>query len=214
MIKGCIFDLDGTVLDSSDAWDDVGEGSIKALGIEVKENLTETIKTFSLKQAAEYMQEHYLPHLSVDDIIQNAVDYVASKYNELLPLKAGVKEYLKKLYDQGYRLVIFTAGDATLTKNALVRLGVYDLFEEIYSTQTINMNKSDPASYQEVARRMGLNVDECVVYEDAYHGMESAKKAGFKVQVIYDKKNKDEFNQMIEIADGYAYHYDDMKIME
>ena len=43
MIKGAIFDLDGTLLDSMFIWDTIGEDYLRTLGKEPKENLTETL---------------------------------------------------------------------------------------------------------------------------------------------------------------------------
>ena len=54
MIRGAIFDLDGTLLDSMSIWDTIGEDYLRSLGIEPRENLQETFATFTLEQAARY----------------------------------------------------------------------------------------------------------------------------------------------------------------
>ena len=69
MIKGAIFDFDGTLVDSMFIWDTFGEDYLRTLGKEPKENLTETFKTFTLEQAAEYYREHYGVTLSVGEIV-------------------------------------------------------------------------------------------------------------------------------------------------
>ena len=67
MMKGAIFDFDGTLVDSMFIWDTFGEDYLRTLGKEPKENLTETFKTFTLEQAAEYYREHYDVTLSVGE---------------------------------------------------------------------------------------------------------------------------------------------------
>ena len=54
MLKGVIFDLDGTLLDSMFIWNTIGEDYLRSLGKEPKENLKETFESFSLEQAAQY----------------------------------------------------------------------------------------------------------------------------------------------------------------
>ena len=49
MIKGAIFDLEGTILDSMFIWDTLGEDYLKLSGIKPKENLAETFKTFTIR---------------------------------------------------------------------------------------------------------------------------------------------------------------------
>ena len=60
MLKGVIFDLDGTLLDSMFIWDTIGEDYLRSLGNEPQENLKETFESFSLEQAAQYYIDNYL----------------------------------------------------------------------------------------------------------------------------------------------------------
>ena len=59
MLRGAIWDLDGTILDSMSAWDHVGENYLRSQGIEPEPDLDEAIATMSLHQAADYFIEHY-----------------------------------------------------------------------------------------------------------------------------------------------------------
>ena len=95
MVKGAIFDLDGTMLDSMFIWDTFGEEYLKTLGIEPRENLAETFKTFTLEQAAEYYREHYGVTLSVSEIVNEINNMVSEIYRTKVNLKPGVKEFLK-----------------------------------------------------------------------------------------------------------------------
>lgn len=54
MLRGAIWDLDGTILDSMSAWDHVGENYLRSQGIEPEPDLDEAIATMSLHQAADY----------------------------------------------------------------------------------------------------------------------------------------------------------------
>lgn len=48
MLRGAIWDLDGTILDSMSAWDHVGENYLRSQGIEPEPDLDEAIATMSL----------------------------------------------------------------------------------------------------------------------------------------------------------------------
>ena len=71
MIKGAIFDLDGTLLDSMFIWDTIGEVYLRSLDIEPRENLAEAFKTFTLEESAEYYRTHYGVTLSVAEIVDS-----------------------------------------------------------------------------------------------------------------------------------------------
>ena len=64
-IRGAIFDVDGTLLDSMFIWDTIGETYLRSIGYQPKENLNETFKNMSLHQAARYYQTEYGVTLSV-----------------------------------------------------------------------------------------------------------------------------------------------------
>ena len=119
MIKGAIFDLDGTLVDSMFIWDTFGEDYLKTLGIETKENLAETFKTFTLEQAAEYYRKHYNVKLSVDEIVDSINHTVAEIYQTKVNLKPGVKAFLKRLHKRGVKMCVATVTDRIVAEDVL-----------------------------------------------------------------------------------------------
>ena len=124
MIKGAIFDLDGTLLDSMSLWDTFGEDYLRSLGKEPHENLTETFKTFTLEESAEYYREHYGVMLSVEEIVQGVNRMIEGYYTNEVGIKHGVDVLLKNLYDNGVKMCIATVTDRYLAEAALERLGI------------------------------------------------------------------------------------------
>ena len=66
MIKGAIFDVDGTLLDSMGVWDTIGEDYLRSLGYEPREKLNEKFRTMSIREAAEYYISKYGVTLTVE----------------------------------------------------------------------------------------------------------------------------------------------------
>ena len=126
MIKGVIFDFDGTLVDSMFIWDTFGEDYLRTLGKEPKENLTETFKTFTLEQAAEYYREHYGVTLSVGEIVDGVNDMVAAIYRTKVTLKEGVLEFLRDLQSQGVKMCVATVTDRPIVDDVLCNLGIRD----------------------------------------------------------------------------------------
>ena len=127
MIKGAIFDFDGTLVDSMFIWDTIGEVYLRSLGKEPKENLAETFKTFTLEQSAEYYREHYGVMLPVRKIIDDVNATVAQIYQTQVTLKDGAKEFLDELRSLTQVIIIsdtFTQFAAPLMK----KLGMPTIF--------------------------------------------------------------------------------------
>ena len=211
MIKGAIFDFDGTLVDSMFIWDTFGEDYLRTLGKEPRENLTETFKTFTLEQAAKYYREHYGVTLSVGEIVDGVNEMVSEIYRTKVALKNGVPEFLHDLQSKGVKMCVATVTDRPIVEDVLVSLGIRDFFVEILTCAEVGYNKETPHIYRAALGVLGTKKDETVVFEDALHALITAKKDGFKVAAVYDRHERHQ-TQMKENGDYYITNYETEKI--
>ena len=202
MIKGAIFDFDGTLVDSMFIWDTFGEDYLRTLGKEPKENLTETFKTFTLEQAAEYYREHYGVSLSVGEIVDGVNEMVSEIYRTKVVLKNGVLEFLRDLRSKGVKMCVATVTDRPIVEDVLKKLGIRDFFTKIFTCAEVGHNKETPHIYRAALQVLGTSKEETVVFEDALHALITAKKDGFKVAAVYDR-HEEKQEKVKEIADIY-----------
>ena len=202
MIKGAIFDLDGTLLDSMFIWDNIGEIYLRSLGIEPRENLAETFKTFTLEESAEYYRTHYGVTLSVAEIVDGVNGMIEDLYRNTVPLKKGVAEFLARLSNDGVRMCVATVTDKYLVEAALTRLNVRGYFGEIFTTAEVGCGKSNPKIYRTALAYLGTEKRETLVFEDVLHALMTAKNDGFPVASVYDEH---ESKQMEMKANGDYY---------
>ena len=211
MIKGAIFDLDGTLLDSMFIWDTIGEVYLHSLDIEPRENLAETFKTFTLEESAEYYRTHYGMTLSVAEIVDSVNRMIEDLYKTTVPLKKGVAEFLAGLSKAGVRMCIATVTDKYLVEAALTRLKVRQYFGEIITTAEVGGGKNDPKIYRTALAYLGTEKHETLVFEDMLHALMTAKNDGFPVAAVYDKHELRQ-TEMKENSDYYITNYETVKI--
>ena len=211
MIKGAIFDFDGTLVDSMFIWDTFGEDYLRTLGKEPKENLTEIFKTFTLEQAAEYYREHYGVTLSVEEIVNGVNEMVAEIYRTKVTLKSGVLEFLRDLQSQGVKMCVATVTDRPVVEDLLNHLGIRDFFVDILTCADVGYNKETPHIYRAALEVLGTSKEETVVFEDALHALTTAKKDGFKVAAVYDRYERNQ-TQMKENGDYYITDFKTVQI--
>ena len=211
MIKGAIFDLDGTLLDSMFIWDTIGEEYLRSLGIEPKENLAETFKTFTLEESAEYYRTHYGVTLSVEEIVNGVNRMIEDFYRNTVSLKKGAADFLERLSKDGVRMCIATVTDKYLVESALARLKVRQYFGEIFTTAEVGCGKNDPKIYRTSLAYLGTPKGETLVFEDAYHALMTAKNDGFHVAAVYDAHESRQ-TEMKANGDYYITDYETAKI--
>lgn len=206
MIKGAIFDLDGTILDSMFIWDTIGEDFLRSLAIAPKENLKEIFKPFSVEQAAEYYRENYGVTLSVSEIVSGVYKMVENYYTDTLQLKPGVAVFLEKLKRNEVKMCIATATDKHLAEAALKRLGVRQYFSKIFTCASVGHSKEEPHLYREAQKHLGTSKGETIVFEDALYALVTAKKDGFVTAGVFDM-HEERQKALQETADVYITKY-------
>ena len=189
-IRGAIFDVDGTLLDSMFIWDTIGEAYLRSIGYQPKENLNETFKNMSLHQAARYYQTEYGVTLSIDEIMDGVNAMLERYYRFEVPLKPGVAELLEWLRQDGVKLCIATATGRHLVEAALDRCGVLCCFGEIFTCNEVGHGKDEPDIFEAALRSLGTRREETLVFDDALYAVRTAKEAGFPVAAVYDNHER------------------------
>ncbi|MDO5539901.1 MAG: HAD family phosphatase [Eubacteriales bacterium] len=209
MIKGAVFDADGTLLDSMGIWDTVGEDYLRILGYEPKENLNEIFSTFSLYQAACYYRSEYGVKLSVQDIMDDVNRMIETYYLEEVLLKPGAADFLCRMQKKNIKMCIATATDQYLIEAALKRCGIRDFFSEIFTCTAVGAGKDEPVIYREAQRYLGTKKTETIIFEDALHALKTAKEDGFLTAAVYDSHETGQM-ELKRIADIYLRNYSDI----
>ena len=203
-MQATIFDVDGILLDSMPVWENIGERYLSGLQIKAEENLNEVLNTMSLEQGAAYLKEGYQLDKSIPQIINEVLKIVSDFYRFEAPVKPGVRETLEWLQGKKVKMVVATSGNKELAEAALKRNGIRDYFDQIYTCTEIGSGKDEPVIYLKAAEFMQAEPKDTLVFEDALHAAETAKKAGFVVVGVYDQGNRENISEMREVCDYYC----------
>ena len=206
MLKGAIFDFDGTLFDSMFIWDTAGEVYLRSIGIEPREDLQKVLKPMSLLQSSTYIREKYVIPLTVEEIMDGINHTVEDFYFHTVQPKEGVITLLEQMKAQGIKMCIATATDRYQVEAALKRCGMEAFFSEIFTCTDVGHGKDEPIIFQKAMEYLGTTRANTVVFEDAYHAAKTAKADDFITVAVYDF-HEERQNELREIADFFTESY-------
>lgn len=207
MIKFAIFDLDGTLLDSTRMWETLGVRYLEFIGETPEAELPQKLSTLTLPEAARYLRENYNVSYSAEEIVRQFTRMTERFYTEEVRLKDGVPKLLAALHSHCIRMSIATACDERLAMSALSRLGVSDFFAGAASCSDYG-SKTSPDVFLAAADLIYALPEETIVFEDSLFAVRTAKKAGFVTAALADISERDQ-SALKRIADFYSENIGD-----
>lgn len=213
MLKGAIFDADGTLLNSMSIWHELGQRYLAKYDIKAEAGLSEILYSMSLEESSRYLKETYGLSDIVESISAEMIGMLRSFYLNEVSLKAGVVAYLRHLHERNIPMIVATSNDKALLHSVFVRFQIDGFFQDILSCCELNTNKRDSMIYLKAAQRIGTQPQETVVFEDVLHGIRSSKKAGFITVAVEDSSNSSEIMELSSAANYFIRDFTDPILM-
>lgn len=196
-----LFDLDGTLIDSTGVWRQVDCRFLSNHNLEMTDEYMTNITRFTFPAAAQYTREYYHLNLAPEAIIAEWTSLVKDSYEHHIPLKPGAREYLELLSASGESLALVTSCAPELGLAVLNRHGITSLFQFLIFAQDLGIEKRDPRFFRHVTDRLNVSPSDCILYEDAPENSAIAKSMGMQVIGILDPLYAGEEHKMQQICD-------------
>lgn len=209
-IKGVIFDLDGTLVDSMWVWEKIDKDYLEKHGHAVPLNLKDSINHLSFEETARYFKDTFNLKDSIDTIINDWTTMAYHHYSENIFLKDGALDFLKKLKSLGIKIGLATSNSLPLLEVVLKNNNIYSYFDSITTTSEVSRGKDNPDVYLLAAKKLGINPYDCVVFEDIIPAIIGAKAANMKTVAIYDTYAENDRSSLISLADYYIINYNEV----
>ena len=186
-IKLAIFDLDGTLIDSTSIWGEIDQIFFQRRGKEVPDEYMKEIAHIGLTAAAKVTKEKYFPNEKEEDILKEWNDLSLEAYRYHIPLKDNVKDLLDLLASKGITLALATANSEELYKPCIERLDIKKYFSYIIDVNSCSKGKDSPEIFDKVVNHFKVAKEETIIFEDSLTAIKTGKENGYKVIAIYDK---------------------------
>ncbi len=171
MISAVIFDLDGTVLDNEQKWEDAfqvvarknTQKWIHEPGIGILPNWEKIVgKGEEAEEMTRKTEKEY--HESPESLVRN-----------------GLEDLVEEIKEKGWLTALATGSNWNVVESELEQLNLWLAFDVTTTGEEVLVQKPDPEIYLLTAQKLGVRSETCVVIEDSVAGVESGLAAGMKV---------------------------------
>ncbi|MBR3804596.1 MAG: HAD family hydrolase [Clostridia bacterium] len=204
-----LFDFDGTLVDSMPTFVSAMLKVLNDYNVPYGDDIVKIITPLGYKGSAEYFQTLGLK-LSTEEIIALVSDFARREYKYNIQLKGGVYETLVALKNQGASLNVLTASPHDMLDPCLKRVGVYELFDNVWSCDDFSTTKADPNIYKLSAEKIGKPVGDIIFLDDNYNACKTAKSSGMKVYGVFDSSSEDYVEEMKNLTDKYVFNFKEL----
>lgn len=193
--KAFLFDLNGTMINDMDfhnhAWHNI---LTKDLGANIS---FEAVKKEMYGKNKDLLERVFgVGHFSDEQIDQISIEKehrYQAVYKEHLVLIPGLATFFEKAKQAGILMAIGSAAIPFNIDFVLDNLSIRSYFDAIVSADDVVNSKPDPETFTKGATLLGVNINECIVFEDAPKGVEAAKNAGMQAIALTTMHTANEF---------------------
>lgn len=210
-IDAVIFDMDGTLIDSMWLWRQIDIDYFARFNLELPDTLQHEIEGMSFLQTAEYMKKKFGFTDSVDEMMNAWNEMAYELYSNVVDFKPGVLDFIKGCKKRNIKLGIATSNSRYLFDAASNHLLLDKYFDCMLTGSEITNGKPAPDVYLTVAKRLNVDTNRCLVFEDIIAGIMAGKNAGMKVCAVYDEYSKSTTDEKIRTADYYITDYTELE---
>jgi len=206
MIDTIIFDAEGIVIDTETIWDKGQAIFLQRRGfVYDRERIKPLLTGRTLAEGVEVMKQAYRFDGDTEALARERADIVRELFMHETTFIDGFLPFFATVRDR-YKTCIATAMDQDLLKLVDQHLNLSTLFaNRIYTLDKVGFrSKPNPDIFLYAAQQLESSPGNCVVIEDAPHGIDAAKRAGTRCIAISTTYDPGKLQQADFVVDSYA----------
>ena len=208
-LKTYLFDFDGTLVDSMPSYVSVMLKILDEHNIKYERDIVKIITPLGYAGTAKCFRNLGIDKAE-DELVSLMNKYAYEQYEKNIPAKKNVISTLKELKNRGASLNVLTASPHSVLDVCLKRIGIYYLFDNVWSCDDFGTTKSDPEIYVHAAKRLGIDVCDVLFLDDNLNADKTAKSAGMQVCGVYDESSDEYAEEIKRISDFYICDFSEL----
>jgi HAD superfamily hydrolase (TIGR01509 family) len=187
LIRAVVFDLDGLLLDSEQAWDGGRRALVAEHGLDWPDDATAAMMGMSAPEWSAYVRDRLGVPLPPEEISQRVVAHVLHGYDERLPLLPGAGEAVARIAER-WPVALASSSNREVIDRVMAAAGWGEIFSTWVSSEEVARGKPAPDVFLEALRRLGVDAADAAGVEDSHNGILAARAARLRVIAVPNRE--------------------------
>ncbi|MDK2946648.1 HAD family hydrolase [Geotoga petraea] len=182
MLEAVIFDMDGVIINSEPLHYEANQQLFDKLGFSVPMNEYSNYIGISTEKMWEDLRDKYDLNENLDTLTdkhrKHTHDFIRKNMNgNEIP---GIRKILEELKDKNIKTAVASSSSKDLIETVIKGFDLCQYFDILVSGEEVEKGKPNPDIFIYAAKKLKVNIKNCLVIEDSTNGIKAAKKAGAK----------------------------------
>ena len=186
MLKGAIFDMDGTLFDTEkfyfEAWLDAAE----EFGEERNPAVPTQAAGTNMNEQTQEIVKKFFPNIDAEKYVARVLELARAVSEKNLELMAGVEDILKFFQAKGVPMAVASSAPVAVIEKNLSRANLRGYFKVLVGGDKVSNGKPAPDIFLLAAKELNLAPSDCYIFEDSLNGIRSAAASGGAAIMIPD----------------------------
>lgn len=192
MIRGVLFDQDGTMFDTERIWYRSWKPTLDEFGLPFPDGLADDMRGTGYDAGFKIMRSYLGQDIDAYAIRRRLGEIAEKSIRTELHMKPGLVELLEYLHQNGIACAVATSTEAELTAHNLEHAGIAQYFDAVVTGDMICHSKPNPEIFLLAAQKLGTQPAQTLVLEDSRQGVRAGHAGGFVTVMIPDMTPPDD----------------------
>jgi len=202
-LEAVLFDMDGVIIDSEPLWSKAEQQLLARRNLAYSPELKAVMMGLDSSEAVGYLIKHYDLQESLGEVVEERNQLIAGLFRQFLQPMPHALQLVRSVRAAEIKTGLASSSPKELVDLALGRLNITGLFDLILSGDQVVRGKPAPDMYLTAARELGVSQENCLVIEDAPHGVAAAKAAGMCCLAISTSVNESVLEAADKVVKGF-----------
>ncbi len=178
---GCIFDLDGTLVDTMPLHYRAWNRAMQHAGLkeELDEDMFYSLGGVPTRRVAKIFADHYGLRVDVEGVFHQKEALFLELKSEMKLIETVVA-FARRAVARGIPVSVASGGPRDIVRHTLELMHLQELFPVVVTPEDVAHGKPAPDMFLLAAKKMRVPAEKCLVFEDADPGIQAAVAAGMQ----------------------------------